>query len=324
MKTSKTLLKIVLLFSITVMQSQINNSKETIMKTVTFNSGGLNLAGHLYVPQNFDETQTYPAVIVGGSLTSVKEQMSATYAQKLAKNGIIALTFDYSHFGESEGQPRQYEDPENKLRDLKSAVTYLLDLPYVENVGGFGICTSAGNMMYLASDDERVKATASVAGWFPDEAALPLLYGSQENINDLIAVGQKAKTKYAETGENSIVLAYSNTDKTASHFGPMEYYMDKNRGGGVAKWKNEFSLMSWEPWLNFDPITKAENISRPTLIMHSDNSALPDNAKKVYQQLKGEKELVWLEGNHFDFYDQDEKVSEATAKAVEFFKKHLN
>ena len=324
MKTFRKLLNITLLVAFTVMQSQNLNTKKYIMKKVTFNSEGLNLVGNLHLPENFDETQVYPAVVVGGSLTSVKEQMAGTYAQKLAENGIIALAFDYSHFGESEGQPRQYEDPDNKLRDLKSAVTYLLNLPYVENVGGFGICTSAGNMMYLASDDNRVKATASVAGWFPDEATLPLLYGSQENINNLIAVGQKAKKQYAETGENSIVLAYSNTDKTASHFGPMEYYMDKNRGGGVVEWKNEFSLMSWEPWLTFDPITKAEDISTPTLIMHSDNSALPDNAKKVYNNLKGEKELAWLEGNHFDFYDQEEKVSEATAKAVEFFKRHLN
>jgi len=294
------------------------------MKNVTFNSGGLNLAGHLYLPKDFDSTKTYPAVVVGGSLTSVKEQMAGTYAQKLAEGNIIALAFDYSHFGESEGQPRQYEDPENKLRDLKSAVTYLLNLDYVSNVGGFGICTSAGNMMYLASDDKRVKATASVAGWFPDSATLPLLYGSEENIKTLIETGKNAKKEYAETGDNSIVLAYSNTNKTASHFGPMEYYMDKTRGGGVAEWKNEFSLMCWEPWLNFNPIAKAETITTPTMIIHSDHSALPDNAKKVYQQLKGEKELVWLEGNHFDFYDQINKVIESSEKVIAFFKKHLN
>ncbi len=323
MKTLKTLMSIALLFAFIVMQSQNINLKTATMKTITFNSGGLNLAGNLYLPKNLEESQTYPAVIVGGSLTSVKEQMASGYAKKLAENNIIALAFDYSHFGESEGQPRQYEDPENKLRDLKSAVSYLLTLPYVSNVGGFGICASAGNMMNLASEDKRLKATATVAGWFPDEETLPLLYGSQENIDHLIKSGQEAKKHYAETGENTVVLAYSNTDKTASHFGPMEYYMDNKRGGGIAEWKNEFSLMSWEPWLSFDPIAKAESITTPTMIIHSDNSALPDNAKKVYQQLQGEKELVWLEGNHFDFYDQEDKVAEASAEAINFFKKHL-
>ena len=46
--------------------------------------------------------------------------------------------------------------------------------------------------------------------------------------------------------------------------------------------------------------------------------------KKIYNNLKGEKKLAWLEGNHFDFYDQEEKVAEATKKAAAFFKKHLN
>ncbi len=299
------------------------NSK-VIKEKVQFISDGLVLMGNLYKPENFSNSKKYPAVITGGSLTSVKEQMAGTYAEKLAEQGLIALAFDYRNFGESEGQPRQFEDPNLKLKDLQAAVSYLLSLPYVQAVGALGVCTSGGNVAYLAAEDNRVKAVATVAAWLPNSEVLPLLYGSEENVNNLRKVGLESKKQFALNGENKIVLAYHDTDQTASHVGPMEYYMDKTRGGGVKEWKNEFAVMSWETWLDFDPMSRAKNITTPFMIFHSDGSALPDNAKKFYNHLQGEKELVWGDGYHFDYYDQPEQVNVAVEKVSKFFLRNLN
>ncbi|NAS13743.1 alpha/beta fold hydrolase [Flavobacteriaceae bacterium R33] len=292
---------------------------DTNVQKVHFQSDGLTLVGHLYTPDNFDQSKKYPAVITGGSLTSVKEQMAGTYARKLAEQGFVALAFDYRNYGESEGQPRQYEDPQLKLKDLQAATTYLLALPFVDHVGALGVCTSGGNVAYLAAEDDRIKAVATVAAWLPDENTLPLLYGSQENLDELRRKGQEAKKKFASTGETDIILAYHNEDQSASHVGPMEYYMDNNRGGGVAEWKNELAVMSWEAWLDFDPMSKAKNITIPFMMVHSDGSALPDNAKSFYNDLQGEKELVWSDGYHFDYYDQPAQVNAAVEKVSTFF-----
>lgn len=86
--------------------------------------------------------------------------MAGTYGRKLAENGFVALAIDYSHYGQSEGQPRQLESPAAKLRDLKAAVSYLTALPYTKAVGMVGVCTSAGNGADLVADDARVKAFA--------------------------------------------------------------------------------------------------------------------------------------------------------------------
>ncbi|PRX54175.1 alpha/beta hydrolase [Flagellimonas meridianipacifica] len=302
-----------------------DNSKKTIqMEKVTFNADGLVLSGHLYKPANFDSSKKYPAIITGGSLTSVKEQMAGTYAQRLAEKGFVTLAFDYRNYGESEGQPRQFEDPELKLKDLQAATTYLLSLSYVENVGALGVCTSAGNVAYLAAEDDRIKAVGTVAAWLPDESVLPMLYGSEDTIQKLREVGLEAKKKFANTGENDIILAYHNEDKTASHVGPMEYYMDTTRGGGVKEWKNELSVMSWGPWLDFDPMSKAKEIKTPFMMVHSDGSALPDNVKKFYNDLQGEKELIWGDGYHFDYYDQPKQVNLAVEEVSAFFSKNLN
>jgi hypothetical protein len=104
----------------------------------------------------------------------------------------------------------------------------------------------------------------------------------------------------------------------------MEYYVDHGRGGGIPQWWNAFALMSWEPWLNFDPVADAARVTVPTLVVHSDGCVMPEQARKVYERLKGEKSLHWAFGNHFDFYDGPEKVREAADIVADHFLKCLS
>lgn len=48
---------------------------------IMFDRDGLTLVGNLFTPPDFDENGHYPAVIVQGSFTSVKEMMAGTYAE---------------------------------------------------------------------------------------------------------------------------------------------------------------------------------------------------------------------------------------------------
>jgi len=298
---------------------------QTIKEKVQFKSDGLVLVGNLCKPQDFNPSEKYSAIVTGGSLTSVKEQMAGTYAEKLAAKGFLALAFDYRNYGESEGQPRQFEDPALKLKDLESAVTCLLSLPYVQSVGALGVCTSGGNVAYLAADDKRIKAAVIVAAHLADASILAALYGSMgKDVDSLRKAGAEAKKHYQLTGENTMIPAYSTTDNTASHVGSfLEYYNDKTRGGGVKEWKNQFSVIGWGTWLDFDPVSKAKNITIPFMMVHSDRCALPGNAKKFYNNLKGTKELVWDDADHTDHYDQPNVVDPVIDKASGFFLKYL-
>ena len=51
---------------------------------ITFKSQGLNLAGHLYLPEGFNETGSYPAVVISSAFNQVKEQTGAVYGARLA------------------------------------------------------------------------------------------------------------------------------------------------------------------------------------------------------------------------------------------------
>ena len=85
---------------------------------ITFESEGLKVVGNLFRPQNAEKT-SLPAVLVTGAMTGVKEQVAGSYAERIAKAGFVTLVFDHRHFGESEGEPRQHEDPAKKIEDLK-------------------------------------------------------------------------------------------------------------------------------------------------------------------------------------------------------------
>jgi len=295
-----------------------------MISKVSIDRDGLALAGDLYVPDNFDPARRYRAVIVTGSFSSVKEQMAAIYGRAFADHGFIALSLDYAHYGASAGQPRQYESPQEKLRDLQAAVTYLLGQPFVQAVGMVGVCTSASNALYLAAGDNRLKAVATVAGFLPDAGLLNMMFGEAELARRRQA-GAAARRKYERTGEVEMVPAYSHTDPTAVNLAPagtFDYYFNPQRGG-VPEWTNKFAVMAYEEWLQTDPVSQASSVRVPAIMVHSDGCTFPEQARKTYALLKGEKTLAWGEGTHFDYYDNPRQVAYAVRNITEFFSRHM-
>lgn len=292
---------------------------------VTIARNDVDLAANLFVPAGFDPTQEYVAVVVQGSLTSVKEQMPASYARRLADHGFVALTFDYSHYGRSTGTPRQLECPSEKLLDLQAVLTHLLAQPYVSKVAMVGVCTSAGNAAYLAAADPRLAAVATVAGMLPEPALFEALYGA-----DGVAARRQraldADTTWTATGQQTLVPAYSETDPSAVNYNPApgayDYYLNPARGG-IPEYTNALDVASLHDWLEFDPISQAAAITIPALIVHSNGSAFPEQAKRFHDLLAGPKEMAWLEGNHFDFYDSATHIDNAVRTVSAFLNDRL-
>lgn len=290
------------------------------LNRVTFMSEGQTIVGHLYLPSDYTAGKKLPAAIVTGSWLTVKEQMAGLYAQKLADKGIAALAFDFRHFGESGGEPRQIESPTAKTRDIVNAVTYLQSLPAVdaERIGGFGICASAGYMAMAVAADSRLKAYVAVAPWLHDADLVKTVYGGE--------AGVRARLESAATAGRSAqpvyVPAISTTDPNAAMYGEFDYYLNPERGA-IAQWDNRFAVQSWSDWLTFSAMPAASKIRVPVLFVHSEQAAIPNGAKKFFAQVEASKIFMWMNGSQFDFYDQPVQVNTATDAAVSHFRKFL-
>lgn len=310
-----------------VHQAGAKRNSGVVMEDVIFDSQGVNLKGHLFLPPNFEESKKYPAAIVTGSWTSIKEQMPDEYASLLAKDGFITLTFDFTGFGESEGQPRQVEDYQLKISDIKAAVDFLSQHNQVdmENLTGLGVCASAGYMAHATAQDQRIKQLVLVAPWLHNPEIARSIYDLRPGGTDgLLALAKAAKQTYAKTGEMEYVLAASELDPLSAMYVPenaFDYYLNPAKAAGK-KYDNRFALSSWEPWLTFDGIRIASEISQPVFIVHSESGAVPQGTKAFYDQLDTEKDIIWLNAfNQQQLYFEEEAVNTAMHEVVTYLQK---
>ncbi|WP_199922450.1 alpha/beta fold hydrolase [Pseudoalteromonas piratica] len=305
-------------------------NQESKVEKIDFLSEGEKIVGNLYLPENYDSSKQYPAVIVSGSWTTVKEQMAGLYAKKLSEQGFIALAFDFRNFGESEGKIPFYENPQQKVADIKSAVSFLQAHANVNNekIGALGICAGSMYTLIAASEDNRIKSVVTAASWLHDAEAVKMFYAGEQGVSAKIRQAQKAKQKFQKTGEIDYIPSISTTDESAAMFGPYDYYLNPERGA-VSQWSNDkFAVMSWEDWLTLDPMPSAKSLNTPTLMIHSDGAVLPEYTKKYFANIASdEKELHWMETDlqspfhQFNFYDQPDEVNESIEKATKWFNK---
>ena len=301
-------------------------------RKVQFDSEGEIVVGNLYLPDDYDSDKTYPAIVVSGSWTTVKEQMSGLYAQNLADQGFITLAFDPRNFGESGGEPRFYENPTQKVEDISNAVSYLQGLPEVDSdrIGALGICAGAMYTLMAATEDKRIKSVVTSASWLHDAEAVKLFYGGADGVEEKINAAQMAKKEYEATGEVAYIPSISTTDESAAMYGPYDYYLNPERGA-VPEWSaDKFAVMSWEKWLTVDPMSTAKKLNTPTLMIHSDGAVLPEYTRQYFEDIAAtDKALHWMQTeldspyHQFNFYDQTAEVNESIEQAQQWFNKSL-
>jgi dienelactone hydrolase len=332
MRNIVTIIALLAVFASCASSPKVLKNKNNKMETINFNSEGLKLVGNLYYPKDYKKGTSYPTIVVVGSWTTVKEQMAGLYAEKFAQESFITLAFDFRNYGESEGEPRFWENPTMKVQDIKNAVTYLQTLPEVDNekIGTFAVCAGAMYTLMAAAEDTRIKAVVTAASWLQDAEAVKLFYGGEEGVNEKIAAAKEVKKTYAKDGKVEYIETISTTNTSAAMYGPYDYYLNPERGA-VEEWSNDkFAVMSWEDWLTLDPMPYAPKLKAVTLMIHSNGCVLPQYTKNFFEKIATEdKKLDWqatdLESpmQQFNFYDQPAEVNLAVEKGAEWFRVKL-
>ena len=296
---------------------------------VHFQSDGLKVVGNLFRPQNSKEEEvSLPAILVAGAMTGVKEQVAGQYAERIAKDGYATLVLDHRHFGESEGEPRQHEDPAKKLEDFKNAISFISSLKGIdrERIGACGISMGGGYMLQLAAFDRRIKAVSIVASGLNLADTLLEMLGKEGFVNFLKEFNN-ARQRHYDTGEVQYIPAVATDNKPAAMIGdePFEYY-GTSRAWSPG-WVNRYTTESIENLMSYNAIPYARHVyPTPLLIVHGKNDkyCLPKFAQEVYDLADEPKEILWLDtSNHIDLYDNEKYVGPAISKIVEWFNKYL-
>ncbi len=292
------------------------NGKAATIKHVTFQSQGQTLVGNLYLPDKYRDSQKLPGVIVTGAWTTVKEQMAGTYAAEMADRGYAALTFDFRGWGQSPDTIQYLENPKRKTEDIHAAVNYLATRPEVDatRLGGLGICASSGYMSDATLANTHIKSLALVAPWLHNADIVKVVYGGEEGVKRLIQVSRDAK----QSPQPVILEAASMTnDKAVMYQAP--YYTETDRGL-ISAYDNKFNAASWEGWLTYDAIQTAEQLKKPTLLVHSEAAAIPQGMQEYARRLGSHVTELWLDDvSQFDFYDAPGPVKAASDAVVEHF-----
>lgn len=286
---------------------------------VAFEVESVDVVGVLRVPIG---ARASAALVFAGPMTSVKEQATGNYAVAMAARGFVTLAFDHRHFGESEGEPRQYEHPGRKVEDFRAAFAFIASRPEVdpERVGAIGVCAGAGYLAPAVAGDARIKAWGAVAGFFHDAGDQRHWFGDdyEPRLEQAIA----AREHFEDTGEARMIPAVGSGDVAMPLLEAFDYYGTDR--GSVPNYVNEFALMSGEHTLPWDAQNAAYDITVPTIMVHSESAAAPSLARKFFASLAGLKEQIWVDSdNHIDFYDSPERIEAASDQLTRYFRAHL-
>ena len=292
---------------------------------------GIELAGVLFTPENFDETKQYPAIVVVHPGGGVKEQTAGLYADKLAEAGFVAVAYDASHQGESGGEPRFLESPSARVADISYVIDYLNNLPFVDNghIGSLGICAGGGYADNAAQIDKRIKAVANVSGidigWLFRDA-----FGEDPFPTILATFEQVAQGRSAEAQGAELIVAnyvpHTSEEAAAAPFAyareAHNYYRTPRAMCPTAE--NKLLVRSFPEVLSYDALRFADKLlTQPLLLIVGEQSDTAYQAESILERAaSAKKELVRIEGaTHVSLYDKD--ADKAVEKLAGFFKENL-
>ncbi|MBX5173375.1 alpha/beta hydrolase [Rhizobium sp. NZLR1b] len=300
------------------------------MKRISFKNRHIDVVGNLHLPPDFTESGSYPTLVLATPGSSVKEQVGAIYAVRLAERGFLALTFDPSYQGESGGEPRDLEDPAARVEDIHCAVDYLMTLPYVseERLGLLGICAGGGYAIHAALTQRRFKAVGTVVANDIGEALRRLLPDASQTLVD---VGNQRTTE-ARGGRPRRDPWIPDSLKDAKAAGiedpdlleAVTFYRESHYRHPNST--NRLLFVSYGSLLKFDAFSLVPDLlTQPLQVIvggRRGNTGQYEAGQRLFDLSPShEKHLMVVEGaGHYDMYYKPQYVSQAVERLADFYK----
>lgn len=290
-------------------------------QSVSFYSGDQQLAGDLYLPDGLSPGETHPGIVLCNGYTATKDLYLPETAAVLNRAGYVALSFDYTGWGESEG-PRHRLAPFGRVMDTHAAVTYLALRSAVDatRVGVLGWSYGGAIAIGLAATDERLGCAVSIGG-VGDGARWMRSVRDADEWAGLLARSAADRSARVVDGRSGLAPRTDilKLDPDSARISAQSRRASK----GVAE---EIPLAFVDETLAFNPEWVVGRISpRAVLLITAEDDliVLPAESEALYAHAGEPKKLSVIEGaGHYDLYT-GQAFDKVMREAVAWFRGHL-
>ena len=276
-------------------------------RDVHFSIAGTKICGWLYLPE--DTSQPVPCIIMSHGFGGTKDFVLEKYALRFIDAGMAVLTYDYRHFGESEGEPRQLFNVSYQLEDLRAAIEYARGRSEIdpEKIILWGTSASGGYGLVIAAEDDRLAAVIGQCAGIDHEADSKL-FMERAGIGYFLrlfihAQRDKGRSRFGLSPHTYPIVGKPGTLAMLNAPGAFEGYASLAQGSET--FKNEVCarllFMAHGP----DPNEAAKEIQCPVLLLvcEHDNLVAPDSHVKAAQALGARAVVKSYPIGHFDIYE---------------------
>ncbi|MFF5091324.1 alpha/beta hydrolase [Streptomyces niveus] len=304
-----------------------------MLEHITIPRGPIDLAADLHLPDSFDQAVPIRAVVLSTPGSSVKEQIGANYASRLAARGVAALVFDPAHQGRSGGEPRDLEDPYRRGEDISYAIDALSTIPGIapDRIGVLGICAGGGYAVHTARTDHRIKAVGTVVpgnmgtsfrGFQPD-GAVAALDAMADARTEETRSGELTRVNWLpDTLEEATAAGLTDIDTTQA----VTYYRTE-RGGNEHSTNRRLSrgdslLLGYDAYHLVDQL-----MTQPLQVILAGrigNTGSYESGMRLWKLAPNPVDLMVIDSaGHYEMYDEPEYVDAAVDRLVDFYLSNL-